>query len=613
VIQIRSIRAAIAVLAAAAVSIVAAPRAGVANPPGISVADFRGGDAVLVQAPGIRITEADLFLYSVVTRLLDPQIATRWKDLTEQEKNRVREVLDLQAQFLMSSREAPDSTTASDIEFASRAARIYASPAARILWADKVVRRTVRVFPEDLLYHFAQSPEKFTEETIAVVRRLRVPVPPESTREQREAALVRAQELRVRAATGGGLEPLLAEAPELLVDPPGRLLEVKRNARDIDPQIVTEAFRLGRTQISAPILTPGGYVLVEVVEREEKEPEPLSAVLPRIEADLRANFLPQQFEYLLAEKATDSFGINRARLFQFMPDDADIIRVREFNLTLGEFKAMYPELIGDPDKPNKLAVGALAHDILVGEVVTQEIEKAGLASDPFYLGALEMGAANHRSATYVRAKRAEIDPLPEEVDAYLAENREKIAPSSARIVWAFSIGVRDVGALSRAELDAMRILMSGYMADMIEDAAGQLRDRQSIASDRGFLDPDKVVTNLSQPSDKRVRTRFEKRGPYTFQNAPLELGVEWDELQVGGFTRPQMLRSGDVVSYYVSEEVPAPNMEEEELLAIARTKLIEERSLATFVGELKRMKEAGEFIVAPELRAANAAGVAMSK
>ncbi len=571
----------------------------------IGVASFRGSDeVVLARAPGITVTEADLFLFSVLLQGLDPELVADWRELTEGQKRSLREMIDLYLQFRINAgladRESFRPFTG-DPELAERATRLQAGRAAMVVWADTIVRESIDIFPEDILYAFKENREEYVEEATARVRRLRVPLEANATTEQREAALSRAEQLRDRARRGDGLEPLLAEDPSLLIDPPGRIVVISESEEDLDPRIVEAAFDLGISQISEPIRTAGGYVLLEVVDRTEGERADLRALLPEILADLEDSFLPRQFDYLMLQTLIDTRPINRARLYPFMPDDAEILRVRDVAITRAEYRRLYPETIGDPEDPNRRVIEDTIWQLMLGETVTRQLDLEGLAGDPFYRAGLDMAGDLVRSAERLRAIRAELDPTEEEVLAYLDENREDIELGPALDTWMMMVRVADDVNVGVGEVDALRIIMRSYLDGLVREAERMIEDRRQIAAERGYLEPERVIDVLAEPTDRRLRTRFRNMGLVTRDNATRELGVEYEELELGRFSEPIITRDGSLVAYYVSEEVPLPPAPQEELEERAREQLIIELSIRDIREQLEQWKEDGEIRYAEEL------------
>ncbi|MEO8376161.1 MAG: hypothetical protein ABI579_00705, partial [Candidatus Sumerlaeota bacterium] len=80
----------VASLLASANLVTAAPTA-----PLLKNAQYRGTDEVLVTAPGITITEGDLFRYMVLTGIGDTRDVMGWKKLNEPQKLVMKLIIDL--------------------------------------------------------------------------------------------------------------------------------------------------------------------------------------------------------------------------------------------------------------------------------------------------------------------------------------------------------------------------------------------------------------------------------------------------------------------------------------------------------------------------------------
>lgn len=570
-----------------------APIPAPATPAFVEIADYRGSNRVIAQSPQFRITQRDLYLFAIMTNLVNPQVVSRYPDVTETEKQQIRTALDLMMTTLLNARKATGPATPEEIALAALAERLYAAPAAAQLWADHVVRDSIVFFPEDVVYYYAKNRSQFVEETTVEVRRLRVPLPPTPSAAERDGALARARELRQQAALGGGLAPILAGSPQLLVDPPGRLVSVVRSDKEMDPQVIDAAFRLGISQISEPIRTPGGFLLVEVVDRREGIAPELRQVLPQIETRLERQLLPQQYEYLMLKRVTSARATDNGRLFPFIPGDADIVRVLDFKLTRDQFTHLYLDHIGTPETPNRTAIQGLTNVIVAMEVLTQDLQKKGMLTDEFYLDAQNLAGELYKGAIHLRNERAKLDPTPAEVEEYLAENRQDLLPGPAMTTWRLSLSVRDAGNMTRGELDALRIVMESYLNTMAADAQRQITDRLGIAPESALRDPDKIVRNLPQPEDRRISMSFERSGIVTRADALNTLGIGFDELQLGRFTRPIQTRPGVVATYFVSDSFEAPAPPDEELLRLARRKLIDKQALELVLRDLEDMKANG--------------------
>lgn len=569
-------------------------------PLNMKYAGFRGSDEVLLRAPGITITEADLFRYVVLTGGVDLKFIAERQKLTENEKIILRGLLD---QIVYTELIAPryaGEDSAVDVDFAVRGQRILAGGAAQLLWADKVVRDTIRVFPEDVIHQFKTNKAEYTAPASATVRRLRVPTAGAATLATRTQALSVALALRERARQGGGLEPLLRENPEWLMDPPGRLMTLSRATPNIDPQIVDEVFTLSVSQISRPIQTPAGYILLEVVERREAQQVQMSAVLPAIKADLVDRLLPQQHQYLLFKRYIKSYPIDRSRLYEFMPGDADILSVGEFALTVDEFNRLFPDLVGDPNAPNKLGIAAKTLEIITAEIAARDLEKRGLIGDPFYQQASEMAGKLFRSSQYIRAERAKVNPTEAEVKSFLLHNPEKIMPGPTKVVWSLRLTSRGEG-MNRQELETLQILMQNTLGGTVQEARKMLAEARAALKPEETIEPDKVLRGISQPSDSRMRLKIESVGAFSNFDAQANLGIPYEALVLGEVTSPFPLRDGSVVSYFVSEEREPKKIPEAQLLKAARTQLIIKTALKEPLDLVEQWKQDGSLVYAKSI------------
>ncbi len=575
-----------------------------AMPPGMEVADFRGGSDVLLETPEHRITEAELFRYAVMTNLVPPETVTEWRELEPTARLQVREALLalMRGKILAEAWIEREREDVFEAELSDKGARILAYPVANLLWADTYVRDNIHIFPEDYAFFYKQNQDLFGDPGTVRVRRLRVPFPATVTLEARERVRREAEELRERAVQEGGLEPLLRERPELLVDPPGRTYEIQRGTTAVDRFVKSEAFRLGIAQISEPIPTQLGYLLIEVVDRQETSVLPLAEVMDQIEEELYQVFLPQQFEYLAIKTVERARPMARGHLYQFMPEDANIMQVRRFGVTREEFRRLYPEFIGDEEDPNQDIIIATVGGMVLGEAVTQHLEREGLAGDSLYREAIPEARTLHRAGQYVRRIRQELEPDSEEVWAYLEENRETIIPGAEKTVWRFGMNVRRPAELAPGEREGLRLLMTGYVEEMTRQAQRLITERARVSPATAFAEPGQVIRQIPAPEDRRLRTSFENIGAFDEQRARRELAVPHEELRLGEFTRPVTLRDGTVVSYFVSEEtIPPLPEDEEELYELARFSLVVKLSEAKARDLIDAWEEAGELRFAEEL------------
>ncbi|MEO8377753.1 MAG: peptidylprolyl isomerase, partial [Candidatus Sumerlaeota bacterium] len=478
---------------------------------------------------------------------------------------------------------------------------IMAFPAYRFLWGDIVAREKMHIFPEDITYYFKQNPALYSKPETIVVRRLRVPTPSPLTIEVRTAALARAQDLRARAVRGGGLAPLLMEDSSLLVDPPGATVSFTRDVPGIDPQLIDEAFSLAVSQISRPVQTPSGFVLIEVMEHTIAEPFDREKVTAQIKTDLEKLQLGQQYDYQMLKEYVEAYPVDRARLYEFLSDDTDLLNVGNFTLTVGEFNKLYPDLIGPPELRNVLAVAGQTFEVITGEVARRDLAKRGLMSDPYIQKSQELAKKIFRTTQYGRIRRAAIEPTNKDLKEFIASKPTELEPGSLKTVWALRIFPRQGGNFNQQQIDTMQILMQNYMLTSIREASTKLAEaRKNLAVDEE-LNPDIALRALTQPSDPRVRMRVEESGQFSKFDSQAVLGIKYESLSMDEFTQPLPLRDGTVVSYIVASEKPLGKLPKEQLEAAARSLYINNTAFKDEFALVKQWKKDGSLVYASPL------------
>lgn len=533
------------------------PRPTPAAIPGIDNADFRGSsEKVLATLGEMEATEHDMFVFAIITEAFPPELAVFWENLGDAQKAQLRAGIEGYFQMHIGAgfHEGPVGGVTPDFE--DRQVRLLAGPAAKLVWADKVVRNQIHLFPEDIIYRYHREAVQGPDDDMALIRRMIIPVEAGTSFEERNRVAARLAEIRKRAIAGGGLQAMLEEYPEYAAGENGGIENVLRRDDRYDSQVRAEAFRLGIAQISQVLRTPSAMVLVEVVDRVRPPAPSLNEMLPTIREDLRRDFLPQQFVYRLGKIRRDYYPINRGHLSQFMPGDADILRVNRFAITLDEFNMIHPELAPRGDQFNKFAVLFRVDRMIDGEVATQEIERLGFAGDPLYEGALGQARLLQRVGDWIRHRRTEMQPGEEELREWLPEYIEEFQPGLQREIWRLQVeGPPPALAREQGETDALRLLMMGHLERITSLAGEELRNRFLAGAEQALLQPGQVVDNLPSPPDDRFNVTFRRVGLLDRQQAAGRIEAPWEDLEVGSFTAPVLRTQTSAVSYYTAREI----------------------------------------------------------
>lgn len=572
-----------------------------AAPVGVETCSFRGSqDKILVQTPDFQISEADLYLFAVLTGFIDPSLVEEWETLSGQELTLAKKTLDLYITSLYYANHAEPISTAQEIEMAVLAKRITTYGAARFLWGDLVIRDQIVLFPEDVAYYLNLHLDQFSTEEYLEVRWIRVAVPSTATREEKDSALQRAKTLRTQAVELGGLLPLMEKDPTLLMGPVDQIKKVTRTDKNLDPLIVDEAYKMKEGQISLPTRTRSGYVLFEILHHVSARPLELEKAYPVVKNELIKQLLPQQYDYRLGKAIINSHSVNRSHLYNFLPDDAIMVQVSDFNLYKNDFDTLFPEMTTQTQTPSLSFIKSQCQDIESGEVILQGLEKTGeFLGDPFFQQAKQMADILYLATKYQRTQRNAIDVSEENIMSWLSENREQLLPGPAKLTWRIDIYPRQEKTLTKPEKKALQSLMIDEMNLVLEKIRQRLKEQQEVSENSNANAPDRILRNLPTPTDRRLMISYTPMGPLTESQAKTTIGIPFEDLKVGKFTSPTTLRDGTVASYYTGKQEKQPDPTEEELIQAAKTKLLYELATQDIHQKIQTQLEEGQIHFAP--------------
>lgn len=538
----------------------------------IADAAYRGSGNALLTMPDRTITEAEFYRFQKTVNR-NPFAARGWQTWVQNNENGKLQVLRQELRNMLMVEwlsQVPEASTLSKGELDEKGARMYAASVARDFWSDNVVEKEVVVHDEDIAYYFRKNWKLLATPETATILRVRLKVEEPVGPATRLAARNRLKELRDRAQLEGGLDVLIEEDRALSPDSGGRAITLRRDSVGYDPQIIDSAFTLGVSRVSDVLEVGEELYLVEVVGRTVPGIPTLEEVRPVVERRLRARFLPQQSDYRILKLSKNIFPVNRGIMYSYLQDEIPILRVRNFEITRGEFTELFPEIIGDPANPNKAAISGLVAIMVQSEIILQDLERLGMINNAEYLQALEW-ARSYLLSNRVRMKRAgEALVAEEDVDRVLRERSAMITPSERRDLWRLAIEPRQRGDLTPEDLRTAQVLNRAHLASIAAQASQQIMERSAIAGEQIFSVPGPVFEKLPRPLDSRYRVRFEFQGTYTPQSAREQLGVNTENVTRGGFSDAVPLPNGGAVAYYVSGILPPVELNPEALRAAAR-------------------------------------------
>ncbi len=545
-----------------------------------------GTNRVLARGPGFEITEQEMFLYLLIV-LGDAELLDREAtDSDEELKDWIR--LRILAKRLAEEAERDAETR----RLEPIAERLLASPVARFIYARDIVLPSVVIFPEDIRHFYNSNLGEYQPPTEIELYRLRVPYGDGVTADEARAT---ANDLRQIAIIEGGLAPLIRNNPQYAVDAPGRRFTLSQDTGGLDTQVRNAAFRLGISQISQPLVTQTGVYLLEVVNRVEPERIPLYEVRDEIRQELLKKFINQQVDYLTFEAARKAYPVDRGHLFQFIGDDADIMRVRQFGLQRGDFIRIFPDHVGDIEDPNRELIRAKTVELLLFEVINQELGQKGRLNDPLYARAREIAREIFVASQAIRQLRGQLDPTDEEIFAFLEENREELLSNEVKEVWRFRVFERRDRTRGQGLISINQALIRQYFPTLIAEASRQIQERREVAGEGSLDYVRRVIENLPAPPEaSSIRWEFTYLGSVYRNTAKDKVAVEFDNLKLGEFSNAVTLSDGSMAAYFVTEEAQSDDLDEDLIFRVAREAFMRENAEGRISAEIKRMEERGE-------------------
>ena len=329
------------------------------------------GGTVLARCDWGELTEADFFVYLVMTGDEDPLLLENYRKAPPgDERQALRERLDRALRgwaavqrLAVEENEKTRNITPSDY----LRLRMLTHPVHTIVWIDKFLVPQVRVMPEDIIKFYHEHPENVLAPAKATVRYIFLPcetheppAAPAAGPDSSGAAPAPAEPLPMGPKCTSALEKIgeirdqildgkieFAEAARLHSKAPnaaeGGLAEFQKGA--FFPEFEEAAFTLESDHMSNLIHGPKGFYYIQGVDRETNTPLELEDAKPIIEPYLYFLQLHHRYsyEFVLLTRETrivnHSYGIGGLK-----PDDV-ILKVGAFTLTKSQAWALYPQFV----------------------------------------------------------------------------------------------------------------------------------------------------------------------------------------------------------------------------------------------------------------------------
>lgn len=544
---------------------------------------------VIATFDGKQVTEQDLYLWQFISGG-DPFIARDWREasINSTVRNKlefaVEDYFKAKLLYPVASANLPEQEISVD-----RAAHLLATWPAAISYAEFAVRDTVQISENDLRYAYAQNNERFLTPPTMTFLRYDVSVTDGIT----------LSEARNRAATLRR-EIQAGKTPEQLFQSYGNWLTPETKLQPLYENVPTNTLddaayglleKLLPNQVSAPQQRQRSLRLYKLISKSPASQIPFENVREQLTRELFPTQYRQQFALHLVKNKNERYPLNRVSYLQFMEPSMPILRMGDYELSTAEFLAYVAEF-PNPEAPKdrKQKLEYRGEEILQGEGLIQELEERGQLVSSYYPTAFSLAQELIASNRYLNSSS---DDLTEaELDAYIAANRDSLAPPFDYTVWAFSASIPTTFTGSANELAQAQRSLYQTQSDLIVRARQLLDERASIGTSAAYALPESVMNRLLRTADQAQYLTFKNIGGFTPAEAELSLGLLPSQLVIGQFSGPRQL-GNEMVSYYVAETRPRPAPAVAVLRELARKKVNEEKRLGVVLNRIAEGKRSG--------------------
>ena len=278
------------------------------------------------------------------------------------------------------------------------------------------------------------------------------------------------------------------------------------------------------------------------------------------------------------------------------------MNIGDFKATYGELRAIFPEMpveVTPEQEPYDVPEGVREQlrELRHGELLTQQIEAAGLASEFTYQAALKVGRERVLADIYKQSRidaEKEQEPTDAEVLAWLKDNREQLAPAVRRGVWELSVIPENWSELSTEQQRSMEGELRRVLNETVDVAEQLLGERAAISGVRVLRDPEPIINRLLRNDPGRYRMTMTNLGQKSDKEALEDLGQDISTFtELGKFGEVQARRDGVLAAIYVGFDVEQVVPTDEQLIELARAEMIEEKLFADIDEKLAQMEESG--------------------
>ena len=388
---------------------------------------YRGAtDKLLARTPWATLSEADLYLFLLMTNFDTPLLYEEYGKATPGPdaaalRTRVEKAV---GEWAVIQALAAESGVALDDPLDHVRLRVIELPIHELLWIDHYLAPQVKVATEDVKKYINDHPASATLASRACVRYIFLRVPPDAPTATQRDAETKMDGIRDRIVKG---EMTFEEAARRYSEAPsaaqgGLVPEFKE--RTYFSTFEENAFALEPGKVSPVFLGPTGVYLVQGVSRKPVEPLPFEQVEPAVRDLLYFTQLQCRYSYGLWDLRKKTPVTNRAALVDTLDPDALALKVGEFELTREQVWSLFPDFVTTDFLVDKAALFGDTNRVATLELIAQFNEQNNLTDYPALTTARQMARCLLKSEKSMRGVTESVLRLtPAEIHEYVQSHK----------------------------------------------------------------------------------------------------------------------------------------------------------------------------------------------
>ncbi len=575
--------------------------------------DYRGDPkVVLAWVDDQPITETDLYYFLLLARMPNPDFAWGWRAKTEPElagsqRELIRRGVKLLVLTRMISQQRPPAA-APFTEFTTVRWILY--PIYTLLWTDQVVAPEIQITSEDLLYYIRNNEKEFSLPERAQFYWAYFPVRPDAGPEARRGERTLAEQALARLrATNASLAAVAADYPPstTLQAQTGGLYTIAFDHAQIDP-ILEAQLRLNPSgQPSGVVETRDGFHILELHARLPATLRPDDEIREEARFILFHRFLPQQFDYRLAELRRKIHPVNRVNLWPFLDEDTVMLDIGPTELNKREFRDLFPQVFTSAATPAIQTLRNLADELVNNELIAQDIETRQLGERPALRDSRSIARSIFATSLVLKDAAGRFTmPSDAELDRLWEVHRAILAPGVERHYYRLGVSLRRKGGLLPPPADQQRIYRALLkdLRDQYKEFSEVLGGLRAASTTNAPLNADLMLSRWKPGEKELYEKTFSDLG---FQTAPAPGPLALPRLDLpalapGEVSPPRYEEPGVVAMYFVTEERPAPAPPLEQRRQLVADYLRQNQLFGEAQATLEEMRQSGRFHWNPEIR-----------